>query len=276
ACDKLAPRRYKKGGTINVDANIVEEVVDEQVLQEALRTLFQRCIVESNQEILHIVYQTWCAVLERAPQEAVAAAACPWINVWLCLMMQPAKVAIDHSLVIVARTQPERSGKVKPTAADPVVAVEDDRDYIGGKLTLTASPTDHDAGVVRARSYAAKCLGKLAMIVTAPQASYPEGVETPLEGFCKLICFHLNSKSATQRLCTALLVSEWSQADATLTLPDAITVKLRESVNESVYFDEIAPLFTRMQAEAKDLVATLTKNNAELDASYTGYRYYCS
>lgn len=50
-----------------------------------------------------VIFQTWCGVLQRAPQEAVAAAACPWLNVWLCLMMQPARVPIDCSLIVTAK-----------------------------------------------------------------------------------------------------------------------------------------------------------------------------
>lgn len=52
------------------------------------------------------------------------------------------------------------------------------------------------------------CLGLLCDLVS--WASPQPGVDTPAEALAKLLVFHLNSKSAIQRLVVAHVITEWT------------------------------------------------------------------
>jgi len=88
---------------------------------------------------------------------------------------------------------------------------------------------------------------------------------------------HLNSRSALQRTVTSLVISAWPsqlscetvasklkstnhKTDTNSETPKShpgLCKRLIDCLNESVYFDEIAVGFTKLQSECRDFVATL-------------------
>lgn len=86
---------------------------------------------------------------------------------------------------------------------------------------------------------------------------------------------HLNTRSALQRTVTSLVISAWpsqlpaktegikleptnSKTDSDSPKSHAgLCKRLIDSLSESVYFDEIAVGFTKLQSECRDFVATL-------------------
>lgn len=73
------------------------------ILQETLRHIYQRSLLEPRLELLGVVEGVWGAVLQAVPAEYLVAAATPWLGVWLCLLMQPAKMAYDPAYLIEAK-----------------------------------------------------------------------------------------------------------------------------------------------------------------------------
>lgn len=55
-----------------------------------------------------------------------------------------------------------------------------------------------------------RMIGKLCSRVTEPGIELPTGYENPADSLSKLLTFHLNTKSAVQRIVIAEVVSAWA------------------------------------------------------------------
>lgn len=55
-----------------------------------------------------------------------------------------------------------------------------------------------------------RMIGKLCSRVTEPGIERPTGYENPVDSLSKLLTFHLNTKSAVQRIVIAEVVSAWA------------------------------------------------------------------
>lgn len=117
-----------------------------------------------------------------------------------------------------------------------------------------------ESNAVRVRCMIARMLGLLSCYIVkpAPGIDYSQGVESPVDCYVKVLLVHLNSKSALQRMMTALVIAEWAERDADTSIcPPALRQRLHACLNECVYFDEIAVSFTRLAQETRDFVAMM-------------------
>ncbi|XP_064478043.1 TATA-binding protein-associated factor 172-like [Ornithodoros turicata] len=252
------------------------------VLSDLLRLLFQHCLIESNTDVLCLIFRVWQQVLEGAPLDAILISACPYLSSWLCLLMHPSHLAIDPSalqwLVLPPRTKHDKKvvgrrslceGPREIGAATTVAQF-----YIGGAESLNESPQEREALVLRCRYMASKLLGVLSGYVTQPmpgthlEAATTDATESPVECYARLVLFHLRSKSALQRMATALVLAHWVALDPKHTCPVSVRERVLECLSENIYFDEIASAFTRLQQECRDFTALLRHFQLPLDASY--------
>ncbi|KAA0718268.1 TATA-binding protein-associated factor 172 [Triplophysa tibetana] len=235
------------------------------IMQDMLRHIFQSCILESNQEILELIQKVWDELLRQAPQQFVVAASCPWMGAWLCLMMQAAHIPIDSNMLleVKARLKDKGSGKSRQGSLPVKETVQE---YIGGADTITEDPATRDYVVTRARLMAAKLLGVLCSCICDPRLNSSSQELRPAESLAQLLLFHLNSKSALQRITVAMVICEWAalQKECEL-LSSVVQPRLLAILSEQLYYDEIAIPFTRMQNECKQLIALLA--DAEIDVS---------
>ena len=72
-------------------------------LQETLRHVYQRALVEHNPEVLHLIPNVWNDLLKSSRLDTLLLAACPMFGTWVCLAMQPARVAIDPSFLVASK-----------------------------------------------------------------------------------------------------------------------------------------------------------------------------
>ncbi|KAK7901215.1 hypothetical protein WMY93_017984 [Mugilogobius chulae] len=84
------------------------------------------------------------------------------------------------------------------------------QEYIAGAETVTDDSVTRDYVVVRARLMAAKLLGALCRCICDPQLNSSSQEMRPAESLGQLLLFHLNSKSALQRIAVALVLCEWA------------------------------------------------------------------
>jgi TATA-binding protein-associated factor len=70
------------------------------LLQEALRHIFQRVLVEHVPDIQQLVEHVWNNLVTSANLSALLHAACPYVACWLCLAMQPARLGFDPAHLI--------------------------------------------------------------------------------------------------------------------------------------------------------------------------------
>uniref|UniRef100_A0A671LIB3 TATA-binding protein-associated factor 172-like n=1 Tax=Sinocyclocheilus anshuiensis TaxID=1608454 RepID=A0A671LIB3_9TELE len=227
------------------------------IMQDMLRHIFQSCILESNQEILELIQKVWGELLQQAPQQYVVAASCPWMGAWLCLMMQASHIPIDPNMLleVKARLKEKAAGK---TRQGSVPVKETVQEYIGGAETITEDPATRDYVVTRARLMAAKLLGALCSCICDPRLNSSSQELRPAESLAQLLLFHLNSKSALQRIAVSMVICEWAglQKECEL-LSSVVQPRLLVILSEQLYYDEIAIPFTRMQNECKQLIALL-------------------
>ena len=69
-------------------------------LQETLRHVYQRALLEHNPEVLHLIPDVWNDLLKSSRLDTLLLAACPMFGTWLCLAMQPPRVAIDPQFLV--------------------------------------------------------------------------------------------------------------------------------------------------------------------------------
>ncbi|KAM9365366.1 TATA-binding protein-associated factor 172 isoform 2-T2 [Pholidichthys leucotaenia] len=236
------------------------------ILQDMLRHIFQCCILESNEEILELAQKVWMELLSRAPHQYVVAASCPWMGAWLCLMMQASHIPIDLNMLLEVKARSKDKAGSKARQGNSQVK-ETVQEYIAGAETVTEDPVTRDYVVVRGRLMAAKLLGALCKCICDPQLNAASQEIRPAESLSQLLLFHLNSKSALQRIAVALVLCEWAalQKDCQF-VSSAVLPRLLAILSEQLYYDEIAIPFTRMQNECKQLITLLA--DAQIDLKH--------
>uniref|UniRef100_A0A8C5E6B9 BTAF1 RNA polymerase II, B-TFIID transcription factor-associated n=1 Tax=Gouania willdenowi TaxID=441366 RepID=A0A8C5E6B9_GOUWI len=227
------------------------------ILQDMLRHIFQSCILESNEEILELTQKVWMGLLSQAPQQFVVAASCPWMGAWLCLMMQASHIPIDPNMLLEVKARSKDKAGTKPRQGN-IQVKEIVQEYIAGAETVTDDAATRDYVVVRARLAAARLLGALCHCICDPQLNAASQEIRPAESLGQLLLFHLNSKSALQRIAVGLVLCEWAslQKDCHV-LSTQVQPRLLAILSEQLYYDEIAIPFTRMQNECKQLISLL-------------------
>lgn len=134
-----------------------------------------------------------------------------------------------------------------------------------------------------------RLLGALCRCICDPQLNAVSQELRPAESLGQLLLFHLNSKSALQRVTVALVLCEWAALQkvgevASRTGPffsragaecwrlfqdcqlvsSMVQPRLLAILSEQLYYDEIAIPFTRMQNECKQLLSLLADSNIDL------------
>lgn len=259
---------------VNVDAknlslNFGVKEWPSALLQESLRHIYQRVLVEHVSEIQSIAEEVWVNLVTNAELSALLHAACPYVSAWMCLAMQPARLAFDASMMIYAKTNTASS---KSTTAGGMNNKRfNDLDmnssasekhhpklYLGGVET---TPVDiREKNIPRARCIAAKMIGLLSkyLILPAPGVVYTPDIESPIQCYTKLLIGYLSSRSALQRLISGMVISFWAVNDPkSRPGPPVLQEKLHQVLNEFVYYDEIAFLLTRLLQESRDFIATM-------------------
>lgn len=242
-----------------------------ELLQEAMRQLYQRVLVEHVEDVQTLVEEVWSNIVHNADLSALLHAACPFVSCWFCLAMQPARLAFDTCQLVPVKVHPVRERKGKPhDLLDNVVRVQP-KLFLGGSESVPIETREKN--VTRARYRASRMLGILSkyLVLPAPGVTYTENIESPIQCYVNVVMGYLGSRSALQRMVSGLVVIFWAQNDEKARPgPSQLLEKLKQCLVEYVYYDEVAILFTRLLQEARDFLATLKQYKIqfpELDAS---------
>ncbi|XP_030373466.1 TATA-binding protein-associated factor 172 [Scaptodrosophila lebanonensis] len=252
-----------------------------QLLQQALRHIYQRILVEPQAEIQELARRVWANLIEYADLGALLLAACPFVSSWICLAMQPPRLAFDANslmrVVPAGETLTPNTPCMPPRRRTPRIG-----DDLGGaalahtnatlKLFLggsEATPLEvREANFVRARVMASRVLGALShyLVQPAPGLVYTPQMESPTDCYTKVLLVHLNARSAVQRLVCGLIIAFWALEDEPVRPgPPNLQEKLHQCVNEYFYYDEVAISLTRLLQETQDFVATLKQNKIPIN-----------
>lgn len=225
------------------------------LLQEALRHIFQRVLVEHINEIQELVVLVWNNLVINAELSALLHAACPYVTSWMCLAMQPVRLAFEPTSLIYANTTKKPKQNDLETEQQPNLCY---KMYLGGIETV---PSDiRERNVIRARCKSSEMLGLLSryLVLPAPGMIYTADIDTPIQCYTKVFIPYLNSRSALQRLICSMVVSFWALCNTDIRPgPPELQEKLKTTLLEYVYYDEVAHYFTRLLQESRDFLATL-------------------
>uniref|UniRef100_A0A182JX29 TATA-binding protein-associated factor 172 n=1 Tax=Anopheles christyi TaxID=43041 RepID=A0A182JX29_9DIPT len=253
------------------------------LLQEALRHIFQRVLVEHVEDIQALSEDVWNNLVVNAELSALLHASCPYVSSWLCLAMQPVRLAFDPGSLIYAKPNQHQGGapnrERRPRQFDSFDAAAGgghlssssssgslhQKLFLGGAETV---PLDvREKNVVRARCKAARMIGLLSryLVLPAPGVTYTPETESPIDCYTKVLIGYLQSRSALQRLISSLVIAYWCSFDSTIQPgPPVLQERLRACLNEYVYYDEVGILFTRLLQECRDYMATLKQHKVQL------------
>ncbi|XP_075146462.1 histone acetyltransferase 1 [Haematobia irritans] len=247
---------------------------DWKLLQEALRHVFQRILVEPLSEIQELAKLVWLNLIVNADLGALLHAACPFVSSWICLAMQPPRLAFDPSILIHAVSHAPTPATDNNTSSPSAQRRRQHRlaDDLGGSNSLAiqklylggseSTPIEvREKNYIRARVTAARVLGSLShyLVQPAPGVVYsPETESSPMDCYAKVLLGHLKSRSAVQRLVCSLIIAFWAKCDPTVCPgPLELQEKLRSCVLEYIYYEEVAVSLTRLHQETQDFIATL-------------------
>ncbi|XP_035893107.1 LOW QUALITY PROTEIN: TATA-binding protein-associated factor 172-like [Anopheles stephensi] len=254
------------------------------LLQEALRHIFQRVLVEHVEDIQSLAEDVWNSLVVNAELSALLHASCPYVSSWLCLAMQPARLAFDPGSLIHAKPIQHQTGGNRERRPRQFDSFDTGTSGGGGHLASCSSsgslhqklflggaetvPLDvREKNVVRARCKAARMIGLLSryLVLPAPGVTYTPETESPIDCYTKVLIGYLQSRSALQRLISSLVIAYWCSFDSTIQPgPPVLQERLRACLNEYVYYDEVGIVFTRLLQECRDYMATLKQHKVQL------------
>nr|XP_049699746.1 TATA-binding protein-associated factor 172 [Helicoverpa armigera] len=271
-----------------------------ELLQEAMRHIYQRVLFEHVHDIQEIAVQVWENFLKYASLGVILLAACPMLATWLCLAMQPARLPVDAALLLHPPPKERRTRTTSQSLDGPVPAeLRPTRAwFVGGSESAPCAA--RDANVMRARCRAAYILGYLScyLVQPAPGIEYKAEDESPIDCYVKVMVVYLRSGSALQRLVASLVVSSWAKHTVTQNkfppsihtnghvehkeeeadtqnsedespisrlAPPLLTSTLHTALNQALYYDEVALNCNRILQEARDLHAMMKHYKLPID-----------
>ncbi|XP_055685531.1 TATA-binding protein-associated factor 172 [Lutzomyia longipalpis] len=246
---------------MELNLNIGVKYWDWNLLQEALRHIYQRVLIEHVEDVQSLAEKVWENLVVNADLSALLHATCPFVASWLCLAMQPSRLAFDPGSLIHVKMQSGREKRGnRGSLMDPSESTLNlqQKVYLGGTETV---PQDvREKNVDRARYKACRMLGLLSkfLVLPAPGITYTEDMESPVTCYSKVLLGHLTSRSALQRSISAMVISFWALEDVQIRPgPEMVREKLKACLNECIYYDEVGILFTRLLQDSRDFLATL-------------------
>lgn len=87
----------------NLELNFGVKHWPPQLLQESLRHIYQRVLVEHIGDIQQIVEAVWQNLVTYSELSALLHASCPYVASWMCLAMQPGRLSFDPALMMHAK-----------------------------------------------------------------------------------------------------------------------------------------------------------------------------
>ncbi|XP_067936864.1 TATA-binding protein-associated factor 172-like [Watersipora subatra] len=226
------------------------------VLVDCLRHIYQRCVTEPNAQTAELASQAWCSLVNHTSAEVLCEYAVPWLHTWICLLMQPGHLPIDGNFLLWAKHHSGES-RTDDTGAELLYVSGPDQD----------KPDVRSEKVMYSRLICSRCLGRLLARIPLHLAEQ----KMTKEEVCKILDMYLAGRAAVQRLCSALVITHWVQyaqeVEQTLVLESTQHLLLR-GAEENLYYDEVASLFTRLQTECKDFIASLKLEKVSMDDLY--------
>lgn len=208
------------------------------VVNQTFRLLFERAVLDSDEKILTSIEQAWKILCNS--NKIVQICTLNSYQSWLCLAVHPARVSINSTLLF-------NDDELCSTTE------KDDRRYLsnstnhnqnflamGFSTCQHESPFEHDRVLINCRRLAARLLATLFV-------HYDEQNGTDVLNY---LIQNLNYRSAIHRTFFGMITSQWAQLKTNISMStNLLQERLTNALNETIYFDEIAPSFTKLKRD---------------------------
>jgi len=216
---------------------------------DLLRNIYQRALLEHNNQNLSLVVSVWNCVCTNTPLQPLLMAGCPWFGPWIKLISGPAHAPLDPSILLPSSN----------------------RQFLGGpEAQPITDPVEKDKAVSRARNTAAKLLGKLAAFIVRPVPGivYTPDMESPLQMLLdKVLIPQLGTNSAYQKLAISMIILQW--LDQTPPPPELssspLPATLLTCLTEQPNYEELSHQFAKLGSEATDYISSLRHYKLDVD-----------
>lgn len=223
-----------------------EELEKQADLSTLMRLLYQQAILMNSEagfkQLERCLTDLWRTLCHQLSSKCLIAACFPFITTWLALMMYPSNQVIEAAYLVVSN---ESSSSAK--------------EYLGSNQIRFEDKLYRDAIQIKCRFLAAHLLSilfdRVSQIADLP--------EKPFEQILAYLCTQVNFKSGLQRFCLSLMCVGMCQVAETTgcklmveSLQKNLAPKLIACLDDenTIYFDEIAVMFTRLQKDVRFLI----------------------
>lgn len=235
------------------------------------RLLYQQAILLSSEHSFNLlqtlIEDLWGTLCEKLSVPYLINICFPFITTWILLMMHSPNQPIDSIYLIQQASQGEQS-----------------KEFIGSSQIKFEDKTTKDLIIIKCRLLSARMLAKLFYRIASTDITDVDSSEKPINVIVNFLCAQVNFKSGIQRFCFALLMIEWgkliqsthkNQENGNESHQNQISDQLKEKIlmsldENTIYFDEIAILFTRLQKDCRTLINILSKFDSKNMISYSG------
>ena len=260
---------------VNYESNAIHEqfkfetVEKKENLSSLFRLLYQQAILLSSENAFvaleELIEQLWETLCHKLSVPYLINLCFPHITTWILLMMHSPSQPIDS--IYLMSPADENSGSFN--------SAEHCREFIGSSQIKFEDKLTKDLIIVKCRRLAARMLAKLFYRIASTSINIVDASsnEKPINVIINFLCSQINFKSGIQRFCFALLMIEWgrlivgNQLEISAQLTDKILTSLDDN---TIYFDEIAILFTRLQKDTRNLINVLYKFDTKNLEAYAG------
>ncbi|CAF0798489.1 unnamed protein product [Adineta steineri] len=223
------------------------------VLEHTFRLLFERSILESDDKILASIEQAWAILCQS--NSIVQQCTITSYQRWICLSVHPAKVPINQAWLLNDE-QPQQTTAIidKEDKRYLTSSTTNNHQYLATGFTAChqEAPVEHDRAVMKCRRLAARLLGQLFVHYDQQQAN----------DVLNYLTQHLNYRSAVQRMLAGMISTEWAKSMTDFSLnTNILQERLYNAINEAIYFDEIAPSFTKLKRDFTSFMYECAKQN---------------
>lgn len=225
------------------------------IIPEQMRQIYQRIVLEKVDGIREAACKVWAMTVRCSPPQQLEQAIYHHAPTWFRLVIYPANVPIDGTLL----TYDNVAGPTKGTEKGE--ADEAGRSYYIASTDMEADTAVKDSNVLKSRISAARVFGILLTTLSSYSSSQPvvyilNAVETLLA-----------SSSAIQQMVGAMVVNEWAKASVNVTCPQNIIVKMQQVLMNQIMYEELLSLHQRLQMDTQALVLLFREQNIDISSS---------
>jgi TATA-binding protein-associated factor len=258
-----------------------------------------------------LLIELWTTLCNKLSPHYLINICFPYITTWLLLFMHPSNQPIDSiylisNLQLNATTTTQsavnnsnlNASLNSPNATNRTVfkltatpSINEVKEYIGSNQVKFEDKLTRDLTQTKCRLLAAKLLAILFNRISMINEVDANSKEKPIDLIINFLSSNINFKSGLQRFCFAILMIEWgsliSSTQASIqqdqmdnhnsSVNNLIQTKLGGKIvsclddENTIYFDEIALLFTRLQKECRCLINNYSNFLAKFNISLSDY-----